>query len=80
MVVTTRHEAKYGRKLDELDARKAQGRLSANEYDVQRARLLKEAAKQPWHWGIQLAVLLGILIAFLLVLRIAGAFVTAVGS
>lgn len=41
---------------------------------------MKEAAKQPWHWGVQLAVILGIIIVFFIVLRLAGSFVNAVGT
>lgn len=80
MAVSDKRDLKYARALDALDASRDAGQVSSNEYDVRRAKLIKEAAKQPWHWGIQLAVLLGILIGFLIVLRIAGAFVNAVSS
>lgn len=78
-VVSSKHELKYARALDDLDARKAAGQVSPNEYEVRRAQLMKEASKRRWHWGIQLAVIVGILLAFILVLRIVGGLINAAG-
>lgn len=78
--MSTKREAKYAKALDDLDARRASGAVGQNAYELERARLVKEASKQPWHWGFQLLLIVGILIAALLVLRLAGAFVNSMNG
>lgn len=73
----TKREAKYAQALDDLDAKLASGSVSKNAYDLERSRLVADAAKQPWHWGFQLLLIVGILLGALIVLRIIGAMINA---